>query len=130
MSRLPPEIQRLLLAPFDSLEKLEICVALWRAPARTSSPGELTRRILLPADVIDHALEELVAAHAVELAGGLARLVPPESTQALVEIYEADRLLVIRVLSELAMDRIRGMAARTFADAFNLRKKPPGGDDG
>jgi hypothetical protein len=44
-------------------------------------------------------------------------------------IEEAARLhanqpqLLMRALTRIAMERIRGMSARTFADAFRIRKK-------
>ena len=133
MSRIPPQLRRLLESPLDTFEKLEICMVLWTAAARTQSPRELAARVQLPLDLVERGLEDLVAAKYVELAGGLARLTVPASqvddVQALVEMYATDRILIVRTLSELAMDRVRGMAARAFADAFQLRKKPEG-DDG
>ena len=131
MSRITPQLRRLLEAPLDTFEKLEICVELWTAAARTKSPKELAARIELPVDLVYRALADLVAAKFVELAGGLARLTIPadhvDQMQELVEIYATDRILIVRTLSELAMERVRGMAARAFADAFQLRKK--GEDD-
>jgi hypothetical protein len=50
----------------------------------------------------------------------------PRDIPAMDEIatlYDEDRLLVVRTLTEIALDRLRGMAARAFADAFQLRKK-------
>jgi hypothetical protein len=132
MSRITPQVRRLLEAPLDTFEKLEICMVLWTAAARTQSPRELAARVQLPLDIVERALEDLVAARFVELAGGLARLTVPGAhvpdVQELVEIYATDRILVVRTLSELAMDRVRSMAARAFADAFQLRKKPEGND--
>ncbi len=133
MSRVSPKLRRLLEAPLDTFEKLEICMVLWTAAARTQSPRELAARVQLPIDLVEHALADLVAAHFVELAGGLARLTVPADlvpdVQALVELYATDRLTIVRTLSELAMDRVRSMAARAFADAFQIRKKREG-DDG
>jgi len=45
-------------------------------------------------------------------------------------LYEADRGHVIALMSAVALDRIRGMAARSFADAFTLRKKKKKDGDG
>jgi hypothetical protein len=133
MARVTPQIRRLLEAPLDTFEKLEICMVLWTATARTQSPRELSARIQLPVELVERALDDLVAARFVELAGGLARLTVPahlvDDVQALVEVYATDRILIVRTLSELAMDRVRSMAARAFADAFLIRKKPEG-DDG
>lgn len=133
MSRVPPSLRRLLEAPLDTFEKLEICMVLWTAAARTQSPRELAARVQLPIDLVERALDDLVRARFVELAGGLARLTIPANlvpdVQALVELYATDRILIVRTLSELALGRVRGMAARAFADAFVLRKKSED-DDG
>lgn len=132
MSGVPSQVRRLLEDSLDTFEKLEIAVALWRATAHTRSARELATDTRLPIDTIERALGELVAAKFVELAGGLARLAIPaaqrEHLGMLVELYEGDRILFVRLLSEISMTKIRGMAARAFADAFQLRKKPEDGD--
>ena len=65
-------------------------------------------------------------------AGGLVRLTLPaddgKALGELTDLYEEDRITVVRMMSEVAMDKIRGMAARTFADAFTLKKKKEDGD--
>jgi hypothetical protein len=38
-------------------------------------------------------------------------------------VHSAAPAKLVRVFTRIAMERIRGMAARTFADAFRLRKK-------
>jgi DNA-binding MarR family transcriptional regulator len=128
MPAVPSQVRRLLEDPLDTYEKLEIAAALWHAVAHTRSASELATHTQLPIESVEQALSELVAARYVELAGGLARLVVPaaqrEHVRALVELYEADRILFVRLLSEISMTKIRGMAARAFADAFQLRKKP------
>jgi hypothetical protein len=133
MGAVSSQIRRLLVAPFDTFEKLELAAALWGAAAHTRSPAELAKQTQLPMDLVERGLAGLVAAKYVELAGGLARLVIPKNdvadVQALIDLYDGDRILIVRVLSEISMDKIRGMAARAFADAFQLRKKP-GGDGG
>ncbi len=122
-----PAVRRLLESPLDSFEKLEIVVALHRTAARTSSNAELASAIALPLEIVSRAVDELVRAGFVENAGGLTRLTASPADRAavgeLVELYDEDRILVVRALSQIAMDKIRGMAARTFADAFKLRKK-------
>ena len=47
-----------------------------------------------------------------------------------MRLYETDRFIVITNLADLAVRRIQNIARSTFADAFVLRKKPPGGSDG
>lgn len=81
----------------------------------------------LPLDIVSRAVDDLTLAGFVENAGGLTRLTASAEDLAavkeLVDLYDEDRILVVRALSQIAMDKIRGMAARTFADAFKLRKK-------
>jgi len=131
LSRVPPHIRRLLESPLDSFEKLEIVTALCHATAGTSSVHVLALTTDLPIQVISQVLEELITANVVASSGGLARLiVTGEDALAIrevVDLYEADRVLVAQVLSDRSMDRIRGMAARAFAEAFAPKKKP--GDD-
>ena len=128
MSGVPPPVRRLLEDPLDTFEKLEIAVTLWHATAHTRSAREIASHTQLPLDSIERALAELVAVKFVEMAGGLARLVIPQTQRdhlkELVELYESDRILFVRLLSEISMTKIRGMAARAFAEAFQLRKKP------
>ncbi|MBA3463055.1 MAG: hypothetical protein H0T46_24070 [Deltaproteobacteria bacterium] len=125
-------MRRLLEDSLDTFEKLEIAVALWHATAHTRSARELATHTQLPIDSIERALAELVAAKFVELAGGLARLViqqaQREHLKTLVELYEGDRILFVRLLSEISVTKIRGMAARAFAEAFQLRKKQEDND--
>jgi len=131
LSRVPPHIRRLLESPLDSFEKLEIIRALCHATAGTSSVHVLTLTTELPIQVIAQALLELGAANIVASSGGLVRLIATGedavAIRDLVELYEADRALVAQVLSERSMDRIRGMAARVFAEGFGPKKKPGDG---
>lgn len=116
----------------NSFEKLEISIALHRAAARTASVPELSAKLELSSHVVEHGLDELARAGVVDLVGGAARLsLDAQEITAMDEIaalHDEDRLLVIRTLTEIAMSKIRGMTARAFADAFQLRKKKE--DDG
>jgi len=128
-----PAIRRLLTSPLDSFERLEIVVAMFKAPAHTSSVAELAKQCELSVDLTQRTVDDLTRVGFMEGAGGLTRLtVSSEDLAAigeLVAVYDDDRIVVVRTLSEISMDKIRGMAARTFADAFNLRKKRES-DDG
>lgn len=118
----------------DSFEKIEIAIALHRAEAQTLAVRELEDKLQLSSQVIERGLDELVHATAVHVAGGFARLtLRAQDLPAMDEIaalYDEDRLLVIRTLTEIAMDRMRGMAARAFAGAFQLRRKNEEDGDG
>jgi DNA-binding transcriptional regulator YhcF (GntR family) len=119
--------RRLLGTMLNSFEKLEITIALHRAATRMLSVHELTAKLGLSSHVVERGIDELVRAGMVELASDVARLtLDPQDIPAMDEIaalYDEDRLLVVRKLTEISMEKMRGMAARAFADAFQLRKK-------
>lgn len=120
-------VRQVLEAQLDSFEKLETALALHRAPAHTSSVPELAKEVQLSEDVVERTVDELRRGGLVHVAGGLVRLtLQPADAAAvseLAELYDEDRVLVVRTLSEIAVEKIRSMAARTFADAFQLRRK-------
>lgn len=125
--RIPPAVYGLLSGPLDTFEKLEVAVGLSRAPAQTSSVAELVRATGTPRDSVERGARALIELELVESSGGLLRLVPPASQAPayaeLLQVYDADRVLIVQAVSEIAMGKIRGMAARTFAEAFASSRK-------
>jgi hypothetical protein len=122
-------VDELLANRVDSFEKLEIIIALHRARS-TMSITDLVRDLKLSHDIVLQAVADLREVSLVDVSvGGDVQLLPPTSDDRaavadLVRLYETDRLAIIKKLSEVALDRIRNMASRAFADAFVLRKKP------
>jgi hypothetical protein len=112
---------------FNSFEKLEIAIALYRAETHALSVAELSAKLRLSSHSVERGIDELADAGVLHVASEIARLtLNPRDIPAMDEIatlYDEDRLLVVRTLTEIALDRLRGMAARAFADAFQLRKK-------
>ncbi len=110
-------------------------MALHAAPHTTLSFDELSTAIKLPRDLARSLCDELRDALLVDIAERTkARLLPPSETDVallaeLADVYARDRVLLARVLSDIAMSRLRNMAARAFADAFVLRKKNGGDSD-
>jgi DNA-binding GntR family transcriptional regulator len=136
-SKLPDAVIELLAERIDSFEKLEIIVALHGSPRTTMSVDELCRTVQLSRDTVREAAVELRSASLVELTKtGEVQLLPPTSrdhaaVSRLVELYAKDRFTVVKAMGEVALQRIRNMASRAFADAFVIRKKPPkDGEDG
>ena len=125
--RLDPDVRRLLETELDSFEKLELLARI-----RATASG-----LELADPVFDNAamrgtLDELVSAGFVEKRGRTCVLGPRGAEAAVVSLlslYDADRMVVVGELSSLALERIRSMASRAFANAFVLRKKR-GDDDG
>lgn len=131
VTSVPAGVRELLASRIDSFEKLEVVVALHGAPNRTMSVEELCRVLKIPRDAIREATMELRALALIELTSrGEVQLLPPTNRDQqvvteLVKLYDDDRFAIVKALGEIAVERIRGMASRAFADAFVLRKKPP-----
>jgi hypothetical protein len=108
-------------------------LALYRASGASRPLAELGPALLLDLDGVKRVARELVASGVIEFDGpDWIRLMATYETAQLAElarIYDEDRVLVVTTLSNIAMSRIRGMAARTFSDAFMVRK-PKKDEDG
>lgn len=96
--------------------------------------ADLARELQIGDDVLRRVVADLVRAKLVAVAADdTVELTASDAERlAIAEgaaLYSHDRTRVIMLFSTIAMERIRSMAARAFADAFNLRKKP-GGEDG
>jgi hypothetical protein len=130
--KLDPDSEALLRDQLDSFEKLELVQAL-RTAGRPMSTSELEVACRLAPDTVREVLGILSHLRIVERDDGgtlfrVAATGRAPAFETLMSVYEADRSSVMCTLSAMAMERIRGMAARAFADAFLLRKR--GGDDG
>lgn len=124
---LEPAIRKLLRGPLDTFEKLEVAVALVRAPGRALSLPELASATALTADQIQRGIDDLQAATLVNTTGGLVQLAVRAADDAafaaLADLHARDAPAIAVVMSELALDKIRGMAAHAFAEAFQTRHK-------
>jgi hypothetical protein len=125
-------VRALLETRLDSFEKLEVVHALRASGGMT--PAALEAACRLSAETVEEVLISLQRVGLAEPApgpGGVIRLGGASQDprfEAVMQLYETDRLRVLSVLSTLAMERIRHMAAQVFADAFVIKKKR--GDDG
>lgn len=125
--RFDPDIRRLLETDLDSFEKLEVLAKL-----RATVSGLELADPLFENEAMRWTLDELLRMRFVERRGQLYVLGPrgaEAAVVALLSLYESDRMVVVAELSTLALERIRSMASRAFANAFVLRKKR-GDDDG
>lgn len=121
-----PSIRRLLAGQLDTFEKLEVAVALFRALGQTLSVDELVRASGLPHGQIVEGIHGLVGVQLANHAAGLVRLVVRAADRdafvALVDLHARDRAAIAQAMSVDAMDKIRGMAARTFAFQSGRRR--------
>lgn len=131
---LPAEL-RTLLERIDSFEKIEVMCHALRHEGLPLTAMMLADAVRLSHDHVATAVDELVQDGLLrEGPGGTVTYVVRSGDQdaalrSLARLYDDDRVLVVRALTQVAMDRLRSSAARTFADAFVVRrKKEP--DDG
>lgn len=126
-------VRRLLETQVDTFEKLEIAVELASTPGQAVERTHLSTGLSMAPDVFARTVNELVESGLLVVSGDS---VGPSGSDAvhgmdeLLRAYHTDGVAVVRAISEIAMDRIRGTTARTFADAFRLRskrKEDPGG---
>ena len=126
-----PALRRLIERRLDSYEKLELILALRDAPDGTLTVAALARELQIGTDVLRRLVATVAATGLVTLDGAdQVKFTAPdlEVLDEAAHMFAEDRSAVIALFSTIAMDRIRGMAARSFADSFKLRKK--GDDDG
>lgn len=123
-----PRLRRLLETKLDTYEKLELVVVLSRRNGSADTVPELARELQVGEDVLRRLANDLSRTGLVAVtAEDEVKLVATADELVTIgegaQFYESSPRKVISVLSTIAMDRIRGMAARSFADAFTLRKK-------
>ena len=114
----------------SSYEELEALLFLARNPAQEWSAQEVADALKVSADSTAEALEALTAGGQVVGAQQRAssvvyRYAPSDDSieQRVVDLkqaYEAQRLSVVMMMSENAVDRVRKAAMRRLADAFRL----------
>jgi hypothetical protein len=125
-------VRALLETRLDSFEKLEISRALRASGGMT--PAALGAACRLSAETVQDVLARLQRDAIVEPDPFRAEFVRLGSArrdhrfEAVMQLYATDRVRVLSVLSALAMDRVRHMAAQVFADA--LASKHTRGDGG
>lgn len=132
---LSPALLALLDERVNSFDKLELVIALHRAPEMRASVRDLAAVLDLDRDEIRIAAGELAAARVVAInAAEEVRLVMSTADELvireLVAVYQTEKVALVQTIASSAMHRLRNLAGRAFADAFVIRKKPGGdGDD-
>jgi DNA-binding GntR family transcriptional regulator len=131
-------LRTLLAERVDSFEKLEVLMHLRRAPGQTSTHTTLASALERDRDDVRQVCADLRQAGLVVIdPAGKVTLSPMTASdevlvKELADVYEADRIEVVKAIAESSLARIRNMAGRAFAEAFVLRKRDgrDGGDDG
>jgi len=126
---IPGDVLTLLHERLAGLDELEVLLLVRREAPQGVSTSEVADRLGLPMSSSEAALESLCSVSLLVSDGGgggaeRRYAYHPDTPEldgvvsSLVTVYGERRLEVMRVLSNLALDRIRSAAARTFADAF------------
>lgn len=119
------DARQLLLEVVGSFETLEVVCALHAASA-PQPVAALAKQLGLGREAVTEAAAALGKARCaseheggwrIEMAGPWAH-----ALDALAYGYEHDRIAVLNLMSETALERIRSSAAQTFADAFRPKK--------
>lgn len=136
MGDIPIGVRNLLYERVHSLEELELLSLLARHPDRGSSLEDAEEQLQLGWSQAIAAAQSLCRSGlCVAVADGdgqayaIVRTEPLRgAVLELVKFYQANRIAVMRLVSEAAMARVRGSMERAFADAFVLgnRKKRDG----
>ncbi len=121
-----PALLALLDAKLDTYEKLELVLTL-RAAGTAMTLADLAVQLQVGREALRRVANEVAASAIIDAReGDLLRLRPghwdPLMDEA-AQILANDPSKLMRALTRIAMERIRGMAARSFADAFRIRKK-------
>jgi hypothetical protein len=116
----------------SGFEELEALLFFMRAPRRAWSSAEVAAAINLQEDLVQGALDALVAANGIlertSQAGSdqVFRYSPPAELNPLLaklqRTYDEQRLRIVQIMSANAMERVRSSAARRLADAFRLER--------
>ena len=124
-----PGLRRLLDTKLDTYEKLELVGILAKQGAM--SVTELARELQVGEDVLRRVAADLERSNLVEVITETVHLTAtPAELVLIAEGAQLEPRRVVTLLSSIALDRIRGMSARSFADAFTLRKNKKGDGDG
>lgn len=131
---IPLDVLALLGERVSGPDDLEVLVLLHGAPTTEWEVDMIARHLRLPKTELEAALGRLTAAGLLYRAGGryAYRSDDPATVagvDALAELYTRRPTAIMRVLTRLALERVRSSAARAFANAFVFRK-PRRDEDG
>ena len=119
------DARQLLLEVVGSFETLEVVCALHAASA-PQPVAALAKQLGLDRDAVTEAASALGKAHCASEHEGAWRLETAgpwtDAIDALAYGYQHDKIAVLNLMSEAALERIRSSAVKTFADAFRLKK--------
>jgi hypothetical protein len=134
LGTLSPGLRHLLESKLDTIEKIDLAVLL-RAAASALPLREVATQLQVGRDVMRRVAEEAAAAGIVAIFDDdrielLATDDELAGIDALGQLCANDRPRMSELLTSVAIERRRTMAARSFADAFKLGSKRTKKGDG
>lgn len=126
-------VRELAVEILDSFEKLELVTCLVRKGVAMSADDLAAALRLERGDIVEPlaalAREQIISANekGYEIVDGGTW---SRHVRELSKLYEDDRIAVVTIMSEAALTRLRRQANRAFADAFVIRAKKKGDQDG
>lgn len=128
---IPEDVRTFLHDHIESFEELAALALLVRDPARAWDEEQIAQRVHSSEEEASRALEELCARGFVvlEIANDTrtfrygAKAPSSETIERLASLYEERPLEIMRIMSANAIDRVRTRMAKSFANAFVVRKK-------
>ena len=136
-SGISPALRSFLRERIHSYEQLELLLLVRQMPTQAWSLELIGKRLKVPESVALEAASNLHDSGLLEMVfddrNRVYRYKPatPELArlaEELAQAFEEERLAVVRLMNENAVERVRTAAMRMFADSFVLGKKR--GDDG
>jgi len=116
----------------SSFEELEALLFFMRAPRRPWSPVDVAVAINLQDDLVQGAIEALIASNGIlertsqAEKGQAFRYAPPAELEPVLaklqRAYDEQRMRIVQIMSANAIERVRSSAARQLADAFRLER--------
>jgi hypothetical protein len=126
-------VRELAVEVLDSFEKLELLTCLVRKAAPMSA-DELAAAIRIERSELVEPLAALAREQVISAGASGYEVVDggawSRHVRELAKLYEDDRIAVVTIMSEAALTRLRRQANRAFADAFVIRARKKGDQDG
>ena len=132
---IPDDVQALLRERIRSFEELETLLLVRSQRGETWEVDAVEEKLHISSSIAEEALEQLCARGLVtRRTVGLRKLYQyggsDPTLEAVVErfarAYQENRIEVMRLMTSNAVERLRGSAIKTFADAFLVGRKKDG----
>jgi hypothetical protein len=137
MDEVTEDVREFLHDAIESYEQLELLLLLKREPAQHWSLQSLSARLRISSSLIEAALPALLATKLlqsdttcpeVHYSYAQASDALDATVTRLERLYAEQPILIVKLMSANAIERVRTAALHTFADAFILRSR--GKDNG